>query len=248
MKIKDFIKADDELIIIDGNSADATREVAEKFRDIIDVFISEPDNSPAHALNKGILLAQGKYVHQLADDDITYSDAMDRAISVLEAHPEADLLVCGGSKGKYGFFYVEPDTNYGKSPDDAIRYGACGAGFIMRRSAFAKGGLHPTGWAADAELVAEWIAKGCGVRFCRINLFYHKIYKHSVVKLRRAEHRRDYFRIVKKYCSYGFYLKYRAKTLYKNSVFRVFLRKLKNKAGLKSIKEKKTYLWDGGFS
>lgn len=247
-KIKDLLTGEDELILVDGNSTDETMKVIEENKNLIDIFISEPDDSPAHALNKGILLGRGKYIHQLSDDDITYPEAMEMAINALEAHPEVDLLVCGGDKGKYGYFYVEPGVNYGKSPEDAVRHKAPGVGFIMRRSGFAKGGLHPTGWAADIEFVAAWIAHGCNVKFCRVNLFYHKIYKHSVVRLRAREHGLDKLRIVKEYCSYGFYLKYRAKTLFKNSGALSLFKKIRNKTGFKKIKEQRNYLWDGGFS
>jgi len=64
-----FLEPEDELIVIDGASQDNTREVVKKNADIIDVFVSEPDLSGAHASNKAFLLARGRYIKPLPDDD-----------------------------------------------------------------------------------------------------------------------------------------------------------------------------------
>lgn len=183
-KHRSLIHPEDELIIIDGLSTDHTAEIVRQHADIVDIFVSEPDSSPAHALNKGILLAHGKYVKQLPDDDIVYPEAMEKAIQVLEEHPEVDLLVCGGTRiigDRSSLVYLPPGYNYGRSVMNVFDHGACGTGFIFRRSVFSLIGLlHPTNAVADQEIVLRAITRGANVKFCRINLFYHRIFKHSV--------------------------------------------------------------------
>ncbi|MDP3880116.1 MAG: glycosyltransferase, partial [Dehalococcoidales bacterium] len=116
-----LVTPEDELIIIDGGSTDNTAEVVRKYSDIVDIFISEPDKGPGHAFSKGMLLARGKYLKQLPDDDIVHPSAMEQSIRVMEEHPEIDLLVCGGTReigGKVKPVWLPPGTNYGYSPRD----------------------------------------------------------------------------------------------------------------------------------
>ena len=258
---RDLIHPDDELIIIDGNSTDQTPEIVNKYADIVDIFISEPDLSAAHALNKGMLISRGKYIKQLPDDDIIYLDAMEQAIQVLEAHPEVDVLVCGGTKQRgehYSNVYLPPGVNYGKRVEDVFKYGACGTGFIIRRSSLSIiGTFHPTNMAADKEFILRAISRGANVKFCRIKLFNHPIYDHSVTICHRHEHELACNQLLKQYCSSGFYRWYRMTILrlYRlrqllrqhpklNSVIEPILHIVKKIRGRKQSK----LLWDGGFS
>lgn len=258
---RDLIHPDDELIIIDGNSTDHTHEIVNKYADIVDTFISEPDLSGAHALNKGILISRGKYIKQLPDDDMIYPEAMEQAIQVLEAHPEVDVLVCGGTRQigeHYSNVYFPPGVNYGKRVEDVFKYGACGTGFIIRRSSLSTIGiLHPTDVAADKEFVLKAISRGANVKFCRIRLFNHPIYDHSVTIYYRREHELACDQLLKQYCSSRFYRWYRMTMLRLhrlrqllrryprlNSVIEPILHIVKKIRGRKQSK----LLWDGGFS
>ena len=74
--VREFITPEDELIIIDGLSTDDTREVVEHNRDIVGTFLSEKDFGEAHAFNKGLFRARGRYIKPITDDDYYYPDAM----------------------------------------------------------------------------------------------------------------------------------------------------------------------------
>lgn len=100
---------DYEWIVIDGASSDATVSVARRNLMSADSLISEPDNGIYDAMNKGLRLAQGKFVNFLNAGD-AYADA-----DVLEA-------VHGASK--------DVDVIYGDSwlalPDGLTRYRRAG--------------------------------------------------------------------------------------------------------------------------
>ena len=58
-----------EFIIIDGVSTDGTLDVIREYDTKIDYWISEADNGIYDAMNKGLELAKGDYIHFLNADD-----------------------------------------------------------------------------------------------------------------------------------------------------------------------------------
>src|SRR3989344_3516549 len=257
-----LVGPEDELIVVDGGSdTPLTFEFAAKFKDLINVFISEPDDSIMHGFNKGVMLSNGKYVKYLFDDDIFNPVAMEEAVAVLEKHPDVDFLICGGEKvnvstGNRKVVYVRPGVDYGKHPDD-VRYGANGIGFFMRRSVFAKVGFATSRYVSDNEFFMQAVAKGANVKFCRINLYENMVYPHSNVLKNRAKWYLESYPIFWQYCSLPFYLRHRLKAFsVEHNLLPIFklaerfpgrLRRFSKKImGLKQ--EKEPHLWDGGFS
>ena len=62
-----------EYIVIDGASKDNTLQVIKENQDIINLWISEPDNGLYFAMNKGLELANGDYVIFINAGDMFYS-------------------------------------------------------------------------------------------------------------------------------------------------------------------------------
>lgn len=254
-RCRKLVGKDDQLIIADGGSTDQTKSIVKRYRDLVDIFICENDKNPTHALNKGILLAQGRYIKNLNDDDIIYPKQMEKAIRIMDKHTEIDLLICGGTKQRGRMkvpFYVPPDTNYGSKAENIFKYGACGVGFIIRRKSLTLGGLFPPVLISDSRFVLEFIAKGMTVQFCRIDLFTHPILSHSFINTRSVEVQKEAEELIKSFCGWKFWLNYKIKQFINIAVDRYPIIKillvpfiLNKKRGFWA---KSNMTWDGGFS
>lgn len=68
--VKKYKSSNIEVIVIDGNSTDSTKDIISNYKDIIDLFISENDLGPYDAANKGIKKAKGEWLFWFAADDV----------------------------------------------------------------------------------------------------------------------------------------------------------------------------------
>lgn len=75
-----------EYIIIDGASEDTTLTIAQRYDHLITKLVSEPDQGLYDAMNKGLLLASGKYVWFLNAGDQVHDDTtFIKLLSALES-------------------------------------------------------------------------------------------------------------------------------------------------------------------
>ena len=65
-----------ELIVVDGNSADATHEIVQENMDIIDIYIHEKDKGIYDAWNKGVKASCGEWILFIGADDILCPDTI----------------------------------------------------------------------------------------------------------------------------------------------------------------------------
>ena len=77
---REHLDASLQLIVVDGASTDATLEIIEGYRADLDVVISEPDNGPASAINKGFRQASGDILCWLNADDVHGPDTLARVV------------------------------------------------------------------------------------------------------------------------------------------------------------------------
>ena len=67
--MKDQTYSNIEYIIIDGGSTDGTLDLINRYSDVVDIVISEPDKGLYDALNKGIKRATGDVIGIIHSDD-----------------------------------------------------------------------------------------------------------------------------------------------------------------------------------
>ena len=67
-----------EYIVVDGASKDGTMSVVNKYRNKIDIVISEPDKGRSDAFNKGIAHATGDYIVMMNAGDLLTDDALNK--------------------------------------------------------------------------------------------------------------------------------------------------------------------------
>ena len=75
-----------ESIVIDGSSKDGPMEIVKSYSDVVSNSISEPDKGIYDAMNKGIALAEGKYIAFLNSDDAYFTDTVSSVIAFAERH------------------------------------------------------------------------------------------------------------------------------------------------------------------
>ena len=162
-------KRDDyELLIIDGNSTDGTKEVIEKYGAQVDCFISEKDKSVHDALNKGIKKAKGEWIFFLAADDILIYDP----ILILSGELGGVDLICGNiieeyQKNKYRIAVSDSRLEM-LEYNCSIRHPAT----FFRRKLYEKYGLYngEIKCAGDREIFLRFKKNGANFKFIDKNI------------------------------------------------------------------------------
>lgn len=96
-----------ELILIDDASSDATPQVIAQIKDPrLIVVRNEQNRGLTHSLNRGLALAQGRYIARMDADDIAIpATRLADQVAWMEAHPHVGML-CGDMT------YIGPDGDY----------------------------------------------------------------------------------------------------------------------------------------
>lgn len=211
--IREFIKPDDELIVMDGGSTDDTFDVVGKHRDIIALFESEKDSGPAHAYNKALLKSRGSLIVNINDDDYFYPEGVLCAAKVMDDHPEIDALICGGEIVEYN---PKTQTNefvrYHYLPDKAsltsdmknFMYYATHGFLILRKKTIAIAGIFDTTFqAVDTDYMSRLFLCGANFKYFNVKMFRHTEYLHSHRQKNRSRGHLDSIRIFLRHGEWG---------------------------------------------
>ncbi|PWS31689.1 glycosyltransferase [Pedobacter paludis] len=94
-KLIDILQNDEEIVVIDGNSTDGSKEYLDNLfeRKKIHQYISEPDENQAHGWNKAMLLARGILIKKIIDDDVFEYNAIRKCADFMLQNPNYDLCI-----------------------------------------------------------------------------------------------------------------------------------------------------------
>jgi glycosyltransferase involved in cell wall biosynthesis len=149
-----------QYLVIDGGSTDETINIINKYRDKIDVVVSEHDNGMYDAMNKGIARANGSIIGTLNADDFLADEHVLDDVAEAFSKESTDIL--------YGDLdFIDPnDRVVRKWRSGKYRQGMFNRGwmpphptFYCRRALFDTHGVYSLeyGSAADYELMLRFI-------------------------------------------------------------------------------------------
>lgn len=161
-----------EYIVVDGGSTDGTIDVINRYRDRIDVVISEKDNGIYDALNKGVLKAAGDWIGIMNAGDVFADENVLSKVFRNDRNLEGVDVIYGDAVSVDGS--VEVLCKASENIDD-LKKGPCyrhGASFVKRnvhlRYMFNLSKSRQLEFALDYEQIFRMYKGGC--RFTKVNL------------------------------------------------------------------------------
>ncbi len=128
-----------ELILIDAASSDGSLAIYERYKNTIDVLVSEPDDGQYHAINKGMKLATGEILCWLNADDILMPWTASVVTEIFEKYPDIMWITGLPSFLNGTGQLVQVQKNLAAFPQKSIaegRYSGCYAGYLQQESMF----------------------------------------------------------------------------------------------------------------
>lgn len=142
-----------EIIVVDGDSTDRSREVARSFPGVR--LLRQVGSGFAGAWNEGIRAGRGAYVALLDSDDLWTPTKLALQVAALEADPSCGyalghtrFLVMEGTALPPGFARVDLDKDHA-APFPSV--------LLARRGLFAEVGLFEEHWTISADV--EWVRR-----------------------------------------------------------------------------------------
>jgi glycosyltransferase involved in cell wall biosynthesis len=237
-----------EHIIIDGQSADSTVSIIERYSSNISHWISEKDNGIYHAINKGMRLATGDIIGLLNSDDVlASSDVISTIVNCFTANKIDSLYGDLVYVDQYNIDKVVRTWRGQNYKRDRFKYGWMPAHptFYFKRELVDQFGAYESHYftAADYELMTRY-------------LFLHKVSSFYLPKLivrmrmggasngsiylRLRANRRDYLAMKKNSIPFPLVasiLKPARKIpqYYESLLYKLFKKKTNSKAALKNL-------------
>lgn len=156
---------DIEHIVIDGASADGTKDLVRQYGSSVAQFVSEPDHGIYDAMNKGVRLANGETIAFLNADDVYANANVIASVARTMEGEQLDALY-----GDAEFFRPEDPLgcvrryDSGKFSPERIAWGWMPAhpALFLKKSVFDRAGLFRTDYriAGDFEFVARIFGSG----------------------------------------------------------------------------------------
>ena len=222
-----------EYIIIDGGSTDGSLDIIKSYDNIIDYWISEPDNGISDAFNKGIKLSRGEIIGIINSDDWYETGSFEKIIKEYKIK-NADVF-CGAVKfweNEKPVVVSFPDIRKLKR-ETSVHHAAV----FIKRSAYTKHGTYNTDYryAMDYELLLRFMMNGAEFKMLNEVIANRRLEGLSYTNKNKALHetlkiRKGYFSILNVYSNFVYvWIKDTLGRLIKNmnfiSIYRFYWRK-----------------------
>lgn len=140
-----------EVCVVDGGSSDATLAVVKSYSGKVGESLccrSEPDRGIYDAMNKGVSMARGEWIHFIGADDVIHDATVFSDVADCMADSQADIVYGDVIKKSSGSRYG------GESSLDRLLFegNICHQGMFYRRSVFERVG----GYSARYPIWADW--------------------------------------------------------------------------------------------
>jgi len=149
----------DQYIIIDGGSTDKTLKIISKYKDKIDILVSEKDKGIADAYNKGVKLATGDLIGIIAANDQLINTAIKKLKTNYDGFSD---VICGNLIEYNGERFIRrySDPNLKQL---TTRTSLMHPATFIKRKAYLKYGLYSLDYkcAIDRELFLRYYKKRC---------------------------------------------------------------------------------------
>lgn len=162
-----------ELVVVDGASSDGTMAILERYRDRIDIMVSEADEGPYFAMNKAARLARGDYIlYMNAGDAFAGPTALAEAMESLPDGAAPDFIIghhlYSGEQGDVLRRAADFELTWRRLKDGAVdaRWLSgipCHQATLTRRTLLTEGG-YDTAWKIVADHAFLYAARERGAR------------------------------------------------------------------------------------
>ena len=145
-----------QYVVIDGGSTDNTLNIIKKYKNRIDVIISEKDDGIYDAMNKGLEYATGDLIYFLnAGDYLCNKDVLEGVIEGLNANPDSDIVY--GDQVYYDDITEQRRLNYYANIPQLLLNGCCHQTIFARKSTFTKCGSFDSNYKVYGDL--DWLLR-----------------------------------------------------------------------------------------
>lgn len=160
-----------EYIIVDGGSTDNTLSITDKYKDNIDILISEPDKGISDAFNKGINVATGDIIGLINSDDLL----LPNSLKILADNYSKDIDVYRGNT----LIWNDKTNNYVRSipsmkfPLFSIKpINTCHQSTFVSRKAYLNWGAFSLKYKymMDVDLLTRYYQKGANMLYINEDL------------------------------------------------------------------------------
>lgn len=164
-----------EYIIIDGGSTDGTLDIINKYKNDIDIIISEKDNGISDAFNKGIEHASGEYIIICNSGDLLYPDVLNSIKD--KCKDGVDVVRCNEIIKDFetnSETMIRPTI---RIPSIPLKSHLLHMGCVISSAAYNKFGKYDISfrYCMDYELIRKFTCRGASFVYCNVPIGYFRI-------------------------------------------------------------------------